>query len=123
MKWVDLAFTRFAGKSADLTGRPLTFVIVLVLIGLWAVTGPYYHYSDTWQLVINTSTTIITCLIGFTIQGSANRSEAAIQAKLDELLDIDTKDHRKMIGIEHMTLNEIEQLRSQIEARVREKED
>lgn len=120
MKRLERLFTQFAGKCADVTGRPLTFVIVCGLIGLWAATGPHFHYSDTWQLVINTSTTIITCLIGFTIQGSANRSEAAIQAKLDELLDSEAMDHRKMIGIEHMTLTEIEMLRDEIERRARQ---
>lgn len=117
------AFTRFAASASDLCGRPRTFVMVCGLVILWAATGPYFHYSDTWQLVINTSTTIITCLIAFLIQASANRSELAIQTKLDELLRVDTWDHRKMIGIEHMTLTELELLRAEIERTASERVD
>lgn len=119
---VERAFTAVAAKSSAFAGSPATFVAMVGFVLIWAGTGPHYHYSDTWQLIINTSTTIITCLLALLIQSTANRSELAIQTKLDELLDIDTKDHRKMIGIERMTLSELELLRDEIEARTREED-
>lgn len=112
---IERAFTAFAGGAASLAGKSRTFVLVCVLILIWAMTGPIFHYSDTWQLVINTTTTIITCMIGFLIQGSTNRDMLALQTKLDELLRIDISDHRRMIGIEHMTLTELEILRAEVE--------
>jgi low affinity Fe/Cu permease len=118
---VDQAFTLATARSSAFAGSPATFVAMVAFIMLWAVMGPYFRFSDTWQLVINTSTTIITCLLALLIQASANRSELAIQTKLDELLRIDITDHQKMIGIEHMTLNELEMLRDEIERAAREK--
>lgn len=117
----ERAFTRLTASSAEFAGKPIVFIAMTVFVLIWAGTGPYFHYSDTWQLVINTSTTIITCLLALLIQASANRSELAIQTKLDELLRIDISDHRKMIGIEHMTLTELEMLRGEIERAAREK--
>lgn len=118
---LERGFTAAAAGSSDLAGRPTTFVTMCALVVLWGSTGPHFRYSDTWQLVINTSTTIITCLLAFLIQASANRSELAIQTKLDELIRSDTVAHKTIIGIEHLTLRELEQLRDEIERAAREK--
>jgi low affinity Fe/Cu permease len=79
-------FTVFAQKTAQLAGRPITFMLAVVTIIVWAVTGPMFGYSDTWQLVINTGTTIVTFLMVFLIQNSQNRDSLAFQVKLDELI-------------------------------------
>src|SRR5437763_1256555 len=79
-------FPKFARESARWTGRPMAFFLAVLVILLWAVTGPVFHYSDTWQLVINTGTTIITFLMVFLIQNTQNRDSEAMHLKLDELL-------------------------------------
>ena len=79
-------FTTFAQKTAHLTGRPATFMLATLVIVVWAVSGPLFGYSDTWQLVINTGTTIVTFLMVFLIQHTQNRDSLAIQVKLDELI-------------------------------------
>lgn len=79
-------FTRFAKWTACETGRPITFILAFGTIIAWAVTGPMFHYSDTWQLVINTGTTIITFLMVFLIQNTQNRDSQAVQIKLDEII-------------------------------------
>ena len=96
-------------------GQPLTFVIAVATIIVWAVTGPMFHYSDTWQLVINTGTTIVTFLMVFLIQNSQNRDGAAMQAKLDELLRAVDKAREQFIGIEHLTDQQIELVRNALE--------
>ena len=83
---MDRLFTTIASKCAHAMGEPLAFIISTLLVVLWAVAGPVFHYSDTWQLVINTATTVLTFLAVFLIQNSQNRDGAAIQAKLDEIL-------------------------------------
>ena len=83
---MDRLFTRIATMISGATGQPLAFVSALIIIVLWGATGPIFGYSDTWQLVVNTGTTIITFLMVFLIQNSQNRDAAAMQAKLDELL-------------------------------------
>ena len=85
------------------------------MIVIWAVTGPLFHYSDTWQLVINTGTTIVTFLMVFLIQNSQNRDGAAMQAKLDELLRAVDKAREQFIGIEHLTDQQIELVRAALE--------
>ena len=80
---LDRIFTVVAARIARLTGQPATFIIAVLLIVGWAVTGPMFDYSDTWQLIVNTSTTIVTFLMVFLIQNSQNRDAAAMQAKLD----------------------------------------
>ncbi|SAL85725.1 Low affinity iron permease [Caballeronia terrestris] len=82
-KW----FSKLASYLSTMTGRPATFVLAVFLVVAWAITGPVFHYSDTWQLVINTSTTIVTFLMVFLIQNTQNRDTAAMQIKLDELSD------------------------------------
>ena len=112
---IDHLFTRFAGWIAFFAGQPGTFVLALAIIVLWAVTGPIFGYSDTWQLVINTATTIVTFLMVFLIQNSQNRDAAAMQAKLDELLRAVAKARGQFIGIEHLTDKQIEEIREALE--------
>ena len=103
-------FSAVADQVAKFAGKPLTFVICVATIMVWAVTGPMFHYSDAWQLVINTGTTIVTFLMVFLIQNSQNRDGAAIQAKLDELIRASAA-HNRFIGIETMTDEELSRLR------------
>ena len=109
-------FSGFARGAARLSGRPRTFVLAAAVIVVWLVTGPIFHYSDTWQLVINTGTTIVTFLMVFLIQNTQNRDGAAIQAKLDELIRTSAAQNR-YIGIERMTDEELDELRRKCEAR------
>ena len=109
-------FTDFATKVAHATGRPMTFAICVVLVIVWALTGPLFHFSDTWQLVINTGTTIVTFLMVFLIQNTQNRDGAAIQAKLDELIRTGTAQNR-YIGIETLTEEELNELRERCASR------
>jgi low affinity Fe/Cu permease len=106
------AFGRFATATAYVTGRPVTFILCCVVIVIWAVTGPMFHYSDTWQLIINTGTTIITFLMVFLIQNTQNRDGAALQAKLDELIRV-TDARNKFVGIEKMPENKLEEIREE----------
>jgi low affinity Fe/Cu permease len=103
-------FARTASYIAQGSGRPATFLFAVLLIVVWAITGPLFHYSDAWQLVINTGTTIITFLMVFIIQNTQNRDGAAIQAKLDELIRT-SKAQNTFIGIENLTADEIEEYR------------
>ena len=104
-------FTKFAIMVARATGRPATFVLCVATIVVWGVSGPLFHFSDTWQLVINTGTTIITFLQVFLIQNTQNRDGAAIQAKLDELIRVSTA-HNRYQGIEALTEEELTELRA-----------
>ncbi len=111
-------FTEFAAWVAEVTGRPLTFALCLVLVAVWAVSGPVFGFSDTWQLVINTGTTIITFLMVFLIQNTQNRDSEAIQTKLDELIRA-SEAQNTYIGIEHLTKEELDELRNLCEARAK----
>ena len=105
-------------RVEDSTGgwaSPLTFVGAVAACIVWAVSGPIFHYSDTWQLVINTGTTVVTFLMVFLIQNSQNRDGAAMQAKLDELLRAVDKAREQFIGIEHLTDQQIELVRTALE--------
>ena len=104
------AFTHFATLVARTTGKPVTFALCVSAIVIWGLCGPIFHFSDTWQLVINTSTTIITFLQVFLIQNTQNRDGAAIQAKLDELIRASAA-HNRFIGIEELTEEELVALR------------
>ena len=108
-------FNWCAARIAAFAGQSFAFVGAVLLIVLWGVTGPLFHYSDTWQLVINTATTIVTFLMVFLIQNSQNRDAAAMQAKLDELLRAVAKARADFIGIEHLTDAQIEQIRDALE--------
>jgi low affinity Fe/Cu permease len=113
-------FTLFANKVAHATGQPITFVLCCLVILVWALSGPVFHYSDTWQLIINTGTTIVTFLMVFLIQNTQNRDGAAIQAKLDELVRaLDTASNR-FVGIEKLTEEEVAELRDDCEAEAKE---
>ena len=109
-------FTGIAGGIAAFTGRPLAFILALGAVIVWAVTGPIFGFSETWQLVINTGTTIVTFLMVFLVQNSQNRDAAALQAKLDELIRALEGARNHFIGIEHMTDREIEKIRKELEA-------
>jgi low affinity Fe/Cu permease len=111
-------FTRFANAVARTTGRPASFGLCLLAVLVWAVTGPLFRFSDTWQLVINTGTTVITFLMVFLIQNTQNRESAAIQAKLDELIWAMDKAENRFIGIEHLTDRELDEIIRECEARV-----
>jgi low affinity Fe/Cu permease len=111
---MEKLFTGIANKVAHLSGMPLTFALCCLIVVVWAVTGPIFGFSDTWQLIINTGTTIITFLMVFLIQNTQNRDGAAIQAKLDELIRV-SKGHNHFIGIEHLTETEVEEIRDKCE--------
>jgi low affinity Fe/Cu permease len=107
-------FTSTANRVAYAAGKPATFIGCCAVIVLWAATGPFLGFSDTWQLVINTGTTIVTFLMVFLIQNTQNRDGAAIQAKLDELIRVGEAEN-KFIGIEHLTEEEVEDFRLKCE--------
>lgn len=109
-------FRALAVKTAYFSGRPVTFSAAVAIVLLWAVTGPLFHYSDTWQLVINTGTTIITFLMVFLIQATQNRDTAAIQLKLDELI-LAGKARNLMVAVEELTDEDLDLLKAQIKAR------
>ena len=107
---MEKLFTKVASGVARASGKPVTFVTCCLVIVAWALSGPLFGYSDTWQLIINTGTTIVTFLMVFLIQNTQNRDGAAIQAKLDELIRV-TEAKNAFIGIEHLTEQEVEQYR------------
>jgi low affinity Fe/Cu permease len=117
---VSRAFSEAAAFVAKATGEPAAFAIAAAIVVVWSATGPLFHFSDTWQLVINTGTTIVTFLMVFLIQNSQNRDSAAIQVKLDELIRV-SRARNTFIGIEHLTEAEIEELRKKSEARAKTK--
>ncbi|TAJ70870.1 MAG: low affinity iron permease family protein [Phenylobacterium sp.] len=106
---MDKAFASFANKTAKVTGSPWTFGACLAVVILWAVSGPAFKFSETWQLVINTGTTIVTFLMVFLIQNTQNRDGAAIQAKLDDLI-LTSAAENDFIGIEKLTEKELKAL-------------
>jgi len=108
-------FERFAQAVAGWAGRPTAFVIAFLIVVGWAVSGPLFGWSDTWQLVINTSTTIVTFLMVFLIQNAQNRDAAAIQAKLDELIRALDHGRNEFIGIEHLGEKELIAIRDKLE--------
>jgi low affinity Fe/Cu permease len=112
---MDRFFTRIANAVAGFTGQPLAFILAVSCIVVWATSGPLFGFSDTWQLVVNTATTIVTFLMVFLIQNSQNRDAAAIQAKLDELIRALDGARTQFIGIEHLTERELELIRAALE--------
>ena len=108
-------FTRFAKKAAHFTGTPACFVIALAIILAWAATGPIFKFNDTWQLVINTGTTIITFLMVFLIQNTQNRDTEAMQIKLDELLRANRTASNKLLDLEELEESEMDELRKHYE--------
>lgn len=111
----EMIFSRFASRMSSWTGQPLTFVLAITVILVWAISGPIFNWSDTWQLVINTGTTIITFLMVFLIQNAQNRDASAMQVKLDELIRAVESAQNSYIGIEHLTDAQICRLRDALE--------
>lgn len=109
-------YSRLAREAARFCGRPRVFAIALGMILLWLLTGPIFDYSDTWQLVINTSTTIITFLMVFLIQNTQNRDTEAIQVKLDELIRATQGAHNALLDLENMEEDELEEFRRRYQA-------
>ena len=114
-------FTHLATRVASWAGRPAAFVMALSIIIITGLSGPLFGWSDTWQLVINTGTTIVTFLMVFLIQNAQNRDAAAIQAKLDEVIRAIEGARNEFIGIEHLTEDDLDQIRGDIEAEFGEK--
>jgi low affinity Fe/Cu permease len=110
-------FRQLAMKTSYVCGRPVTFASAVGICILWAATGPLFHYSDTWQLVINTGTTIVTFLMVFLIQATQNRDTTAIQLKLDELVLAIGKANNKMVAVEEKTDDDLETLKEETRLR------
>jgi low affinity Fe/Cu permease len=111
-------FSVLAGKTALLSGKPTTFLLAVAIVAVWAVTGPLFHYSDTWQLVINTGTTIITFLMVFLIQNTQNRDTLALQLKLDELIVATRSANNDVAAIEEKSEEQLELARQGLRERV-----
>ena len=111
---MNKAFAKLANAVAVMTGKPWSFALCLALVLIWALSGPLFHYSDTWQLVINTGTTIITFLMVFLIQNTQNRENEALHAKLDELIRAVADAQDSYIGLDRRSDEEIERLREQV---------
>ena len=109
---ISQSFTRFAKATARGAGHPATFGVALLVILVWAVTGPIFRFSDTWQLIINTGTTIVTFLMVFLIQNTQNRDSVAMQIKLDELLRAVKGAQTAMADLEDLTEEELEAFRA-----------
>ncbi len=116
------SFTRIADRVAHVTGQPITLMLSCLVVAIWAISGPVFHFSDSWQLTINTGTSIITFLMVFLIQGTQNRDGAAVQAKLDELIRALEPAKNKFMGIEKLTVEEVQEMRDEIVEEVRELE-
>lgn len=112
---MERLFEHVASRIASATGRPPAFILALAIVVVWAITGPLFRWSDTWQLVINTGTTIITFLMVFLIQNAQNRDASAIQAKLDELIRAVHNARNEFIGIEHLTEADLQLILSDLE--------
>ncbi len=112
---MERLFTLVAGRIAGTVGEPEAFALALGFILVSALTGPVFGFSDTWQLVVNTATTIVTFLMVFLIQNSQNRDAAATQAKLDEIIRASSQARNRLIGIEHLTERELREIRDAIE--------
>ena len=110
------AFRKFSGKISTLTGSPWAFMIAVLIILAWVITGPIFHFSDTWQLVINTGTTIVTFLMVFLIQNTQNRDATATHLKLDELIRAVKEARTSMVDLEDVSDEELEKLHRQFQA-------
>jgi len=110
------AFTRLAKKAASFTGRGTCFALALLIVLGWGISGPLFKFSDTWQLVINTGTTIITFLMVFLIQNTQNRDTEAMQIKLDELIHVTRRANNELLDLEEMEEKELDKLRQHYES-------
>jgi low affinity Fe/Cu permease len=113
---INFWFSRFASGTAQVVGHPYVFFAAVVLLVLWAVTGPYFHFSDTWQLIINTGTTIITFLVVFLIQNTQNRDAKALHLKLDELIRSHHPANDDLIDIQKLSDEELDELEKRYES-------
>lgn len=111
---LNAAFGRFAAAVSHGSGQPIAFIAALVIIALWGLTGPLFGFSETWQLVVNTATTIVTFLMVFVLQNTQNRDSEALHAKLDELILVGRAENR-FIEIERLSEDDIQRLRAAIE--------
>ena len=109
-------YSKFAKNAAHFCGRPRVFTIAVAIVLIWIVTGPLFHFSDTWQLVINTGTTIITFLMVFLIQNTQNRDTEAIQVKLDELIRATTGAHNALLDLEELEEENLDSFRVKYQA-------
>lgn len=109
-------FTRFAKWTSHITGRPVTFAVALLALVVWAVSGPVFGFSDTWQLVINTGTTIVTFLMVFLIQNTQNRDSEALHIKLDELIRANRGAQNALLDLEELEEKELDKIRQDYEA-------
>jgi low affinity Fe/Cu permease len=107
---VSLRFSRFASRTAQLVGHPYMFIAAVIVLLVWGFSGPLFHFSDTWQLIINTGTTIITFLVVFLIQNTQNRDAKALHLKLDELIRSHDPARNDMIDIEKLSDEELDEL-------------
>ncbi|MEQ1772407.1 MAG: low affinity iron permease family protein [Burkholderiales bacterium] len=113
-------YSHIANWAARLSGRPATFVLAVSVILIWIITGPLFHFSDTWQLVINTATTIITFLMVFLIQNTQNRDTEAMQVKLDELIRATQGAHNALLDLEQMEEAQLDAFRARYEKLARD---
>jgi low affinity Fe/Cu permease len=104
-------FNKFSRWVSNLAGRPITFFVAFLIIFSWALSGPLFHFCDTWQLAINTGTTIVTFLMVFVIQNSQNRDSAAVQLKLNELIRAVEGAHNRLISLENASQEELDELK------------
>lgn len=113
---IEGIFTRFAKWASRATGHPASFMLGVAAIVVWAAVGPHFKYSDTWQLVINTSTTIVTFLMVFLIQNTQTRDTVAMQVKLDELIRAVEGAHNRLMDLEEMDDRQLDQIKKQYQA-------
>jgi len=117
----DSLFRRFASSTSAAAGRPSAFIAAVLLVVVWAATGPLFHFGDTWQLVINTGTTIVTFLMVFLIQNTQNRDSAALQIKLDELIR-SSRAHNALLNLEDMDEDALQRIRENYRKLARRRE-
>jgi low affinity Fe/Cu permease len=113
---VNFWFSRFASSTAQVVGHPYVFFVAVLALVLWAISGPYFHFSDTWQLIINTGTTIITFLVVFLIQNTQNRDAKALHLKLDELIRSHHPANDDLIDIQKLSDEELDELEKRYES-------
>ncbi|HEX8592005.1 MAG TPA: low affinity iron permease family protein [Pseudomonas sp.] len=111
-----MKFSKFSQSLSKWAGSARTFMAAIVLIGLWGLSGPYFHYNDTWQLIINTSTTIITFLMVFLIQNTQNRDNDVLHIKIDELLRVTKDAQNALLSLDNLDQKELKALRKEYKA-------